>query len=187
MSQRLEIRRWIRAAAGAFLVLIPGIVVSLVPSGCAPTPSSRLVVLIRHAEKALEPAGDPVLTPEGVGRARALAVRLGDTRIDHIIASEFARTSLTAQFVADDRGIEVEIVSVGHNMDEHVRLVAAAVRAEPEGDAVLVVGHSNTIPAIVHALGGPSLPDLDDDDYDTMFLMVIEPNGRARTVRASFH
>ena len=36
---------------------------------------------------------------------------------------------------------------------------------------VLVVGHSNTVPAIVKALGGPALPDICDASYATLYLL----------------
>jgi hypothetical protein len=54
------------------------------------------------------------------------------------------------------------------------------------GEVVLVVGHSNTVPAIITALGGPSMPDLSESDYDDLFLLVPGPEGAARLVRSSY-
>jgi hypothetical protein len=63
---------------------------------------------------------------------------------------------------------------------------------------VLVVGHSNTVPAIVAALGGPRLPDLCDASYATMFVVrpaappagagpaAGAPNAGAAVVRAQY-
>lgn len=56
------------------------------------------------------------------------------------------------------------VVSFGSGAVEHAALVAKAV-AEQRGGAVLVVGHSNTVNAIIAALGGPRLPELCDAAY----------------------
>jgi hypothetical protein len=54
--------------------------------------------------------------------------------------------------------------------DAHIRAVADAVRAQSSA-AVLVVGHSNTVPAIVAALGGPGGLTIGDDEFDHLFLL----------------
>jgi hypothetical protein len=43
---------------------------------------------------------------------------------------------------------------------------------------VVVVGHSNTVPAIVKALGGPALPDICDASYATMYVLQPASAGR---------
>jgi len=48
--------------------------------------------------------------------------------------------------------------------------VADAARRHA-GRVVVVVGHSNTVPAIVAALGGPRMADLCDAAYATMFVV----------------
>ncbi len=148
--------------------------------------SSKVVILVRHAEKAQDPPSNPVLSEAGETRARALAHRLTDTQIDHIITSHLARTLLTARYVAEARGITAEVVPVDSGVEAHVLAVAEAVRARPAGEAILVVGHSNTIPSILHELGGTALPDLPDDAYSDLFILVIDPNGSARTIHATF-
>ena len=45
---------------------------------------------------------------------------------------------------------------------------------------VLIVGHSNTVPAIVHALGGPEAPELADDDYARIW--IVRDGGKSVTV-----
>jgi hypothetical protein len=52
---------------------------------------------------------------------------------------------------------------------------------------VLVVGHSNTVPAIIAALGGPKLPDLCDAAYSNLFLLHLPADGSApRLVRSQY-
>jgi broad specificity phosphatase PhoE len=144
---------------------------------------TTLVILVRHAEKAAEPAADPSLTPAGTVRARALAAALANVRVEAVITTELVRTGETALPVAEARGLTFEIVHTGAR-DAHANAVADAVRAHA-GQAVLVVGHSNTIPAIIAALGGPKLPDICDTQYSTLFVLVVG-EGRADLVVSSY-
>jgi hypothetical protein len=54
------------------------------------------------------------------------------------------------------------------------------------GGTVLVVGHSNTIPAIVGALGAPQPRDLCDSEYDQLFVVVIGDTGPPRLIRSRY-
>jgi broad specificity phosphatase PhoE len=62
----------------------------------------------------------------------------------------------------------------------HAAAVAQLIRARYAGKTVLVVGHSNTIPAIIAALGGPALPDLCDSAYGNLFTLHLPPAGTVR-------
>ena len=44
------------------------------------------------------------------------------------------------------------------------------------GQTVLVVGHSNTVPELITLLGGPSLPIIDDCEFDNLFVLVRHSN-----------
>lgn len=144
---------------------------------------TTFVILVRHAEKAAEPAADPSLTPAGTARARALAAALASTRVEAVITTELVRTRETARPLAESRGLTLEIVHTGAR-DAHAKAVADAVRAHA-GQTVLVVGHSNTIPAIIAALGGPKLPDICDTQYSNLFVLVVG-EGRADLVVSSY-
>jgi hypothetical protein len=54
------------------------------------------------------------------------------------------------------------------------------------GGTVLVVGHSNTIPAIVGALGAPRPRDLCDSEYDQLFVVILGDTGPPRLVRSRY-
>jgi phosphohistidine phosphatase SixA len=129
-----------------------------------------LVLVVRHAEK-VDNSDDPALSPLGTARANALAEALSDARVAHVIVTHRQRTRLTAAPLMASLGIEPEVVPFGGDMAAHVRAVAAAVRRQA-GKVVLVVGHSNTVPMIVHALGGPRAPDLCDARYAALFSVV---------------
>lgn len=161
------------------------VLVVLAAPGAAAQPS--LVILVRHAERDTAPPRDPVLTAAGTARAKALQQALASAGIGSVIVTQFQRTQLTARPLTDTLTLTPIIVSAGGPTAAHVEAVAAAVRARPKGEVVLVVGHSNTIPAIVGALGGPRLPDLCDSQYSMLFLLYYpEAGGPPRLVRSNY-
>jgi phosphohistidine phosphatase SixA len=127
------------------------------------------VILVRHAEKAAEPAGDPALSAAGSERAERLAAALQHARVESIVVTQFRRTRETAAPIATRQAIMPVIVDAGGDTAAHVAAVVAAVRAA-EG-SVLVVGHSNTVPAVIAALGGPSLPWLCETSFGQVFVL----------------
>lgn len=158
------LRALLAAAAVCLCSAIPATFVHAQGAAAAPP---ALVLVVRHAEK-VDDSDDPALSASGTARAEALAEALSDARVAHVIVTHRQRTRLTAAPLMAARGLEPEVVPFGRDMAEHVRDVAAAVRRQA-GKVVLVVGHSNTVPMIVHALGGPRAPDLCDARYAALF------------------
>ena len=160
---------------------------SAAPAPIAATAANPLVVyLVRHAERGTAPAGDPSLTPAGASRALALRDALRDAGVRTIVTSDRRRTQETAQPLATALGLAFVPVGVGGAVDAHVAAVAREVRARGAAGAVLVVGHSNTIPAIIRALGGPAMSDICDGMYADLFVLTADAGGGARLVRASY-
>ena len=147
--------------------------------------SPTLVFIVRHAEKAAQPANDPPLTPIGEARAQALAGVLATSGVSAIISTPYLRTVNTAKPLADKLGVRVDTVGTAGGVAVHAKATADAVR-QHAGKAVLVVGHSNTITAIAAALGAPKLPDLCDGDYDQLFMIEIPASGSVRFARSRF-
>ena len=137
----------------------------------------QLVMLVRHAEKAAAPKGDVALSDAGLLRAESLAAALADARVDAIVTTQFRRTRETAAPLARNRHLTPVVVPTADNVEAHARAVAEAVRRL--GPVVLVVGHSDTIPAIIHALGGPKLPPLCDVQVRTTLHAVDDGTGAA--------
>jgi broad specificity phosphatase PhoE len=119
-----------------------------------------LVVVVRHGEKVCG-TGDVALAEAGRQRARDLAAALAQARIGAIVSSEAERTRSTAEPLAKAQGIAIE-------RTKNVEEVLDAIRRHP-GKVVLVVGHSNTVPRLLTALGAPPRADLDETDYDNLF------------------
>lgn len=153
----------------------------------APSPSAApatVVLLVRHAERA-PGTGDPPISELGQARAVALSEIGKAAGVQVIITTQFQRTKQTAAPLAQALGITGVVVSTQSDANAHVNEVAAAVR-QHAGKTILVVGHSNTVPAIVAALGGPKVPDFCEQEYDNLFTMVLDAEGGVRTVRTRF-
>jgi broad specificity phosphatase PhoE len=133
-----------------------------------------MIVLVRHAEKVPPGTDGPPLTAAGAERARALAVALKDAGVTAIITSDVPRTIETAKPLADARGLKSIVVGGG---EAHIAAVAAEVRRHA-GGVVLVVGHSNTIPGIIAALGVPGLKEnIPDQEFANLYTLVPVSGG----------
>lgn len=145
------------------------VLLALALLGATPIASAQSTIfLVRHAEKAGVPAGsdakDPELSEAGQARAAALARVLKDAQLTGIFASEFKRTQQTAEPVARDFRLQVTTVPA----KETPALVAKLKEAKGN---VLVVGHSNTLPEIIKALGVQTSVAIDEADYDNLFVL----------------
>jgi len=162
------------------IALAAAAVLSAVPREVVAQPS--LVVLVRHGEKQPTPADDPSLSEAGAARARALDAALANAVPSTIVVSARKRTMETAAVVQQRVGVTPTVIALDA---QHVKHVAAAVMKAT--GVVVVVGHSNTIPAIVNALAGTALPDLCDEHYATMFLVTPATGAtRAQVVKTMY-
>jgi broad specificity phosphatase PhoE len=147
------------------------------------TQAATTVFLVRHAEKAEEgdpsfdpqrPA-DPPLSAAGQARAEALARTLEEAGVTAIFASEFARTGQTVAPLAARVGIEVS-VHPARDVAGLVDLIATAHR----GGVIVIAGHSNTVPALVEALGGGAVAPIEEGwEYDNLYVVSIGATGGA--------
>ena len=152
------------------------------PTATATPPT--VVLLVRHAETATQPPQDPPLTENGAARARALVAVARDANVTAIITTQFERTRKTAEPTAQALHVTPEVVDAGP-VAQHAKAVADQI-LKHAGGTVLVVGHSNTIPAIVGALGAPQPRDLCDSEYDQLFVVVIGDTGPPRLIRSRY-
>lgn len=175
----------------------------LLASACAtpraPEPAPALmqaapttIVVVRHGEKAAASAADqrleadPPLSAAGEARARALAELLADAQIGAVYATQYRRTQLTAEPTARRFGLAVQAYPASRAVAEDAAALAAEIRERYRGQSVLVVGHSNTVPAIVEALSGAPVAEIDEAVYDNAFVVVIPQAGAARLYRLRY-
>ena len=124
-----------------------------------------VVYLVRHAEK-VDDSRDPLLSPAGTARAQLLAGMLKDAGITHVWSTDYQRTRLTAAPTAAALGVKVEIYNPAQPAEFVTRLRATPGRH-------LVVGHSNTSPGLVKALGGDPQGEMVDTEYDRLYVVTI--------------
>ena len=125
------------------------------------------VIFTRHAEKGSTPPKDPPLTEAGKKRAEALASMLADSGVSAIYVTEFQRTQQTAAPLAARVHVKPAIVPA-----KDIAALVKAIRARQSG-VVVVVGHSDTLPEIISALGGPKLK-ISHSQYDNLFVLTVE-------------
>lgn len=165
------------------------LLVTVLPVACEAPHSERpvgqeesLVFLVRHAERADDGAmtghEDPHLSEAGYQRARLLAEVLRDAEIQYVYSTDYIRTTETAQPAAELLGVEVRIYD-----PDDLGTFAATLRATPGRH--LVVGHSDTTPELVSALGGDPHGEIESMEYDRLYLVRAGSSG-ASTVLLRF-
>jgi broad specificity phosphatase PhoE len=125
-----------------------------------------VVVIVRHAEKTTNGGSDPDLSSSGRARADALARILKDSGITAIFTSEFRRTQETAAPTATSLNVAPTVVAA----KDAASLVAKLHQLN--GNA-LVVGHGDTIPNIIKALGINSPINIPNEDYSELLIVTL--------------
>ena len=130
-----------------------------------------MVVIARHAEKANSADNDPTLSHSGRARAEALARMLKDADISAIFTTEFKRTKETAAPAASALGITPTVIPASD-----ITTLAAKLRYL-RGNA-LVIGHGNTIPDLLKALGIDTAINIPENDYNQLFIVSLGDHSR---------
>jgi len=149
----------------AIALFVCATVPSAVNGGTNTSERPTTLLVVRHADRQ---GSDDALSPAGLQRARDLAWVGGLAGVNAIYRSDTRRTMLTAEPLAKAAAI-TPVVYPARDVDQLIRRILD----EHCGETVLVVGHSNTVPLIVAAAGGPASPDLPEDRYDDLFVVTI--------------
>jgi len=156
--------RLLRNLSLALAVLLPGVALA----------EPSMIYLVRHGEKA-NTGKDPALTPQGQLRAQYIATTLQRVGIQAIFSSATTRTLQTAQPLADKLGLKVE-------QYDAAAPAALVGKVKSLRGAVLVVGHSNTLPELVRLFGGAPGEEIGDEEYDRLYQLINGADGRVTTV-----
>jgi broad specificity phosphatase PhoE len=151
-------RRWYLVAALA-VVAASAVAVGYWWRCSAPT----TLLIVRHADRA---GTRDELDAAGVLRAKDLVRVVERAGISAIYHSNTARARDTAAPLA----LALGLAPIERSATDVAGLVAA-ILDDHRGQHVLVVGHSNTVPQIINAAGGPALPDLEHEEYDGLFVL----------------
>jgi broad specificity phosphatase PhoE len=137
--------------------------------------AQQAVFLVRHADlvgQAMAPPKDLPLSEAGQARAEKLASLLKDAGVTAIYTTEFLRTRKTAEPLAQTLKIEIKEVEKGAPEPLVERL-----RKEHREDRVLIVGHSDTLPGLLKALGHPGEIVIAPQDFSNLFVLVPKSDG----------
>lgn len=148
------------------IVLCTAFTVSAAP----PVPVTT-VILMRHAEKdSATMDGDPPLSAAGIARAKELARVLANANVDVILTTPYRRTRDTVKPLAD--ATKVQAIDVP-GAKTYAADVAAMIRTTLAGKTVVVVGHSNTTPAVLRELGIANPPSIAESQHDDLFIVTL--------------
>jgi len=157
-------------------------------AAAAAAPAQQAVILVRHAEKEIDPAKiagladkDIPLRKAGETRAKALAEHLKGSAIDAVYVSFAKRTQQTA----------APLLEALHQ-DQHV-LGSNSIQqlgVQHKDQVVLIVAHS------AGALGVPQFIDqitgkangmtIGENEYDSIFILVPKKDGTWSVIRARY-
>jgi broad specificity phosphatase PhoE len=150
--------------------------------------AQRAVFVVRHAEKQSE-SNEPGVPLSAAGRARAgrLAALLKGAGVTAIYSTDFVRTLETAEPLARALKITVRKYSaMGPDGKPDLQPLAARLKADNSRDTVLVVGHSNTVPPLLKALGCAEDITIAASQYDDLFAVVLRGDGPPVLLRLTY-
>lgn len=154
----------------------------------SPTPETSLedptsepawtVILVRHAEKTAD-AEDPGLSAAGEARAMTLQRMLRSADLDAVHSTDYRRTKDTVANLAAREDLQLRLYDP-RALDD------LALNLRLEGGRHLVVGHSNTTPNLVAALGGDPGSAILETEYDRMYVVTGGEGIDVRTLLLHF-
>ena len=142
-------------------------------SAQSPATEPTTVIVVRHAERASSDEDSP-LSAEGQRRAQTLAQMLRDAPLRAIITSQYVRTAQTAAPTAQQKQIKPDVLPAD-KLDQLINRIHSLA-----GSTILVVHHSNTVPAIVAKLGGRT-PPMADTEFDRLLIVTMTTAGSSVT------
>lgn len=130
-------------------------------------------ILVRHAEKGDDDPRDPSLSAEGEARAKKLTEVLAEQNITAIYSTPFNRTKLTAEPLAQIKGLTVE------TYDFRSQTYLREMFDKHKGGTILISGHSNTTPMVANELiGSEAFEQMDENEYGMIFIVTVSELGQ---------
>jgi YHS domain-containing protein/phosphohistidine phosphatase SixA len=145
------------------------------------TDSVTTIILVRHAEKQKDGTKNPTLTDEGIVRAIELAYILREEPIAAVFSTDYERTLKTAKPTAEFHELPVQKYLV----QNHNSFLENVLR-QYWGKTVLIVGHSNTVPAMLDILTGGNHWKIEDYMYNDLFIVNTIRKGEWRTLHLKY-
>ena len=133
----------------------------------------KVYFLIRHAEKDTT-SEELNLSEAGTERSYKLADMFRQTRLDAVYTTLFSRSIQTVDSLTQMKAMPFQPY-LNQNMKERF----TEMLNRPEEGRVLIVGHSNTVPAIVNFLAEKEIYNrtFEDDEYDNFIVLMRNKSG----------
>ena len=133
--------------------------------------------IVRHAEK-VDNSDNPSLSRPGKERSFTLKNLLKNKGIDNIFVSNFLRTQQTAGYLARSLHITPKKYQ---NTDEGNEILVRKLVSFTGNHSILIVGHTNNIPAIIDSLmGSQQHIVIAENDFDNMYIITIKNGAPTR-------
>ncbi len=130
----------------------------------------QTLYLVRHAEK-LDGGKDPELSPAGIARAENLSRMLKESSVKAVFSTEFKRTKATASKTAEALKLTVQ---ASNDQDKLLKIL----KEDKSTDSALIVGHSNTVPEIIKAMGSEIKVEIGESDFDKLFILTLPKDAK---------
>jgi broad specificity phosphatase PhoE len=148
-------------------------------AGAVEARAQSAVILVRHAER-LDDSKDSPLSTTGHQRAERLARMLETAGVTAIYTTQYQRTIQTAEPLARRFGLTIT------SEDPPVSELLRRIHESHPQETVLIVGHSNTVPELLTALGYRTKIEIADGDYDNLFIVTPRQGSPPVVVRLKF-
>ena len=156
----------------AYFVILAAAAVLAFSSGDVSAQGNKTIVLVRHAEKSATgsaadmASGNPDLSTEGRERAERLAKAVKKYKPHEIFATDYKRTHQTAEPIAKIRGKEIQTYDPAKQAELVDKIMASKT------DHYLIIGHSNTTPALANLLMKKEVfKQLPDTEYGVFWVI----------------
>ena len=141
--------------------------------------AQNALILVRHAER-LDASTDSPLSAAGQQRAELLGRMLSDMGVTAIYSTPYQRTVKTAEPLATRLGLTI------NKDDTRPSELIPKIRSQQPQGTVLVVGHSDTVPELLTALGYKTPVQIAPSEYDNLFIVVPKAGGAPVVLRLRF-
>jgi 2,3-bisphosphoglycerate-dependent phosphoglycerate mutase len=108
-----------------------------------------------------------------MARAQTLIRVLGKSDIEAIYHSDTKRSKETAAPLA------THLPNITKKQINDAPAMKNDILANHAGKTVLVIGHSNTVPELINRLSGRHMPDINDSEFDNLFIVTVLGTGKA--------
>lgn len=135
----------------------------------------KIFYLVRHGEKDTSVAIDPPLTDDGLARAAKIAQIMKGTRVDAIYSTLTTRTMFTVDSLADIKKMNI----LPYN-NKSLKNTILEIKDSDDYNRIFIVGHNNTVPAIVNTLAEREIFNavFGEEDYGNFVVVAIKDKGQ---------